>query len=211
MSWISHILTTWTKWDFITVGLGIILLFMLGLWARVLYKVRLRGLSAAADPSLSEVSQDPTKPELKAGPDLSSEPKPYFIEIVVISDGKNYHQKIRAKDLNFSYTVDGKNYQIQEGGIFRKDPSLTEQLIWRLRGISAEYMALFWEGETQAVMMDRSQVNPQVLARVRTSRQLGKALREMFKTSILDNRGLVFFFVAFAVIALIILRSMGYV
>lgn len=216
MSWITHILTTWTTTHFILVAIILAGSLFLGLqiWRALgQRKLDLKSSPAALEEPLTEVNLDPGKPEITRDVDLSSEPKPYLIEIVVIGQGLNHHKKLRGSSLDFEYKrgEDETIYKVSAGRVYRKNPGLLDQVVWRLKGISAEYMALFWQGEPEPVYMERSAVNPEVLARVRTSRALGKALKEMFKSSILDNRGLIFFIIAFSVLAIVILRSMGYV
>lgn len=213
MSWISRYLTTLNPLDIWTLAfmalLGILSLIYLVI--RGLSKLELRAHVGAGEASLSGVNPDPGKPGLKTRPALSSGPNPYLIEIVVISQGLNHHILIRASSLIFEYKFNGRVYEIEEGSVYLKKPNLVESLIWRFKGIRASYMVLFWEGERKPIEMDKNRVNPEVLARVRTSRALGKALKEMFKASLFDNRGLIFIIIVFTVIGLILARTMGYV
>lgn len=154
--------------------------------------------------------KDLTKPMLKTGPGVSSGPKPYLIEIVIITEGKNIHLVKRSEHLDFIQTFDGINYEVSTGNLYAKNPDLLESLIMRIQHIESKYLIIFWEGMPGAITIPSGKVNPQVLARVRTSRVLGRALKEMFRASLLNNKGLIFMFIVFGVAAIIVLKMVGY-
>lgn len=176
-----------------------------------LAKQALKSSPAAMVALLNRVKGGHGKQALKSGAQKKGQVKPYLIETVIICQGYNAHTSHRKDTLNFTFKHDSKTYEVRDGSIFEKNKSIFDHLVFRIQGITSAYLALYWEGEPKAVKMDKSQVNPQVLARVRTSRVLGRALKEMFKSSILDNKGLVFFIIAFGVIAILILRAQGYI
>lgn len=135
----------------------------------------------------------------------------FIVETVIISMDKNLHTQARVNELNYIYDYGGNSYKIHEGALYRKKLGLIDQLLYKLRKIEAHYIGIYWEGEQDPAAMPKNIVNPQILARVRTSRALGRALKEMFKGSIMDNKGLIFIIVVFLAIALFILRAQGYI
>lgn len=207
-------LLTLPPWQLKALGLSLgigITWGLLELAFRGLTKQALRLSAAAMVGLLTRVRPGLGKPGLAAPARSSSSNKPYLVETVIICKGYNVHIKHRKQALKFKFKHGAHTYTVEDGSIFEKNKDLLDLVKFRLQGIKAAYLALFWEGEPKAVRMEKSQVNPQVLARVRTSRVLGRALKEMFKSSILDNKGLVFFIIAFGVIAILILRAQGYI
>jgi hypothetical protein len=131
---------------------------------------------------------------------------PHLIEVVIISDGLHKHEKIRSKDLNFTWN----KYKIEEARLYAGHIGILEGLKFGFKGISHKWLILFWEGVTQAVTIPVARVDPMVLARVRTARILSRAMKEIFSTALLDKKGVIFLFIVFGVIAVIVLKVQGY-
>lgn len=176
--------------------------------ARVFKKPQAQGY----DPWSYSGSGNPgqAKPALISGPASSSGRKPYLVRIVIIGQGRNIHLERRTSQLDFIEKYYGKNYRVTQGHLYAKVPGFIERQVMRLQGIKTKYLILFWANQAEPVEIPRGSVNPQVLARVRTSRILGRALREMFKVGVLENKGLLFIVIAFLAVGVIVARMMGY-
>lgn len=194
MSLLNDILTTVSQNDlkFASV-IGLIGLFMILMIVREIRK------KPAPAPSAAEAAPAPAAAQTRG-------PKNNIVEIVIMMDGFNQHEKIRTAELAFTHGV----YEVSETSLYKKNLGIFERLRYLLTGIKNHYIILFWDDEPEPVTLPENEVNPQILARVKTSRVLSKAFKEMFKTSILDNRGLIFIIIVFAAIALFILRAQGY-
>jgi len=143
---------------------------------------------------------------------LKSRGKPrLLLEAVVIAPEAVYHRRFRLDDLeNRTIEVNGLDYQVAKNQLYRVQRGLIRRVIDWLDHIEARYLIVYREGEVSPVVPARPKVGSRVLAKVRTSSVLGRALREMFRQQ-LEARGFIVFLGMAIIIALVVLRRMGYV
>jgi hypothetical protein len=161
---------------------------------------------APASPRGLHIYEGEMEPTGPASNQVAPPSGPHLIEVVIISDGLHKHEKIRSKDLNFTWN----KYKIEEARLYAGHIGILEGLKFGFKGISHKWLILFWEGVTQAVTIPVARVDPMVLARVRTARILSRAMKEIFSTALLDKKGVIFLFIVFGVIAVIVLKVQGY-
>lgn len=174
----------------------------------VLLVIRALWRQRRAPPSVSSDLQEATDKgqAVIATPQASPYTKGrYLIERVVTHEGHYSHSETRAPVLNFMWG----EYEIQEADLYEVKPGLLDHVLWRLRGIAKKYLIIFWADNAEAIKPTPAIYQPALLSRVRTSRILSRALREIFSTSIMENKGIIFIVIAFGIIAVIWLRLQG--
>ena len=193
-----------------------------------LVKPALRVGSRQLQKALSRVKRDPgPDPQAPVDPWNYASPGPqatvagapvaqkeagaFLVRVVVIREGNNIHLERRTDTLNFTAKLDNRFYTVSPGQIYQKNPGLIERVLMRFQALEKKYIILFWENQPNPIEIPKGSVNPQVLARVRTSRVLGRALSEMFRGNLMDNKGLIFILILFGVIGVIVARVMGYI
>lgn len=134
------------------------------------------------------------------------------VEIVIKSANANYHiQKKGVDKSDFKEEYNHFDYNVRQEGFYKKPRNPIMLLIDLFRGIKSRYLILFWENEPDFIEIPDVTVAPLILERVRTSRILGKALKELFKDSLLGGRGIIFIVIVFVAVAIFVLRTMGYI
>lgn len=134
------------------------------------------------------------------------------VEIVIKSIKANYH--IQRRGIIKSIFIEPYNnfeYNVRPEGFYKKPRNPLRLLFDLFRGVKASYLILFWEDEADFIEIPQVAVAPLILERVRTSRILGKALKELFKESLLGGRGIIFIVIIFVAVAIFVLRTMGYI
>lgn len=134
------------------------------------------------------------------------------VEIVIKSAKANYHiQRKGIEKPDFKEPYNNFDYNVRQEGFYKKPRNPLLLLFDLFRGVKARYIILFWEGEADFIEIPDAAVAPLILERVRTSRILGKALKELFKDSLLGGRGIIFIVIIFVAVAIFVLRTMGYI
>lgn len=134
------------------------------------------------------------------------------VEVVIKSSNANYYiQKKGLEKSDFQETYNHFTYNVRQEGFYKKPRSPLRLVLDLFRGVKASYLILFWENEADFIEIPDVTVAPLILERVRTSRILGKALKELFKDSLLGGRGIIFIVIIFVAVAIFVLRTMGYI
>ena len=135
----------------------------------------------------------------------------YDVEIIVKSTNANYHKREVMDKPDFKITINGFEYNVRQEGFYKKPRNLGHHLIDLFQGGRGRYLMLFYENESDYIITPDVTVGPLILERVRTSRILGNALKELFKESLLGGRGIIFIVIIFVAVAIFVLRTMGYI
>jgi len=162
-----------------------------------------------ADPWNYAAPGPPAMPSVKPKP--SPQAGAFMVRVVIVREGNNIHLEKRTDTLNFISKYNNRFYTVSPGQIYEKNLDFIERALMRFQGLKKKYIILFWEDRPDPIEIPKGLVNPQVLARVRTSRVLGRALSEMFRGNIMDHKGLIFILILFGVIGVIVARVMGYI
>lgn len=136
--------------------------------------------------------------------------KKYDVEAVIRSDIANYHIRQVVENPNFKIDWGGTGYLVRQEGFFKMPRGALKHLKDFFRGVKARYLIMFWEGQAGHIVQPDPTVGPLILERVRTSRVLRKALAEMFRESLLGGKGIIFVVIVFVAVAIVILRTVGY-
>jgi len=135
----------------------------------------------------------------------------YEVEIIIKSSNANYHKRVIMDKPDFKTTINRFEYNVRQEGFFKKPRNPVHHIIDLFRGIRGRYLIIFYEKEPDYVVTPDVTVGPLILERVRTSRILGNALKELFKESLLGGRGIIFIVIVFVAVAIFVLRTMGYI
>lgn len=138
-------------------------------------------------------------------------PSKYDVEIIIKSENANYHKKMVGDKPDFKITINEFEYNVRQEGFYKRPRNPLHHIVDLFRGVKGRYLILFYEKEHDFIGTPDAAVGPLILERVRTSRILGNALKELFKESLLGGRGIIFIVIIFVAVAIFVLRTMGYI
>lgn len=141
--------------------------------------------------------------------EIKLKPNHYMIEVLIIGETANFHRTIKTKKLDLFFNHFDTRYHISRENLFHKKPGLFRKAWDLFKGVKARYLIVYWEGQEIPLNTSPATVSPKILETVRTSRALGKAIKELFKTDLLSGRGIIFVIIAFLAVAVFILRMQG--
>lgn len=104
----------------------------------------------------------------------------YRIEAIILIEGMNAHLTRRVS--TFPYTIDFENhkYEVKDTALFEKQLSILKKVRNVLRLVVAEYIIIFWEGESDPIMRYYSKVDPEVILTARDSKAVTRMIKEWF-------------------------------
>lgn len=104
----------------------------------------------------------------------------YKIEAVILREGLNPHLFRRVSSLPYTLTYKGTKYEIKETALFERSLSIWKRTKNLLRLILVEYIVIFWEDETEAIIRFDSKVDPEVILTARDSKAVTRMIKEWF-------------------------------
>ena len=104
----------------------------------------------------------------------------YRVEAVILQEGMNPHLTRRVS--SFPYTIDFEDnkYEVKDTALFEKQLSIWKKVKNVLRLVIAEYIIIFWHGETDPIMRYYSEVDPEVILTARDSKAVTRMIKEWF-------------------------------
>ena len=104
----------------------------------------------------------------------------YRVEAVILQEGMNPHLTRRVS--SFPYTIDFEDnkYEVKDTALFEKQLSIWKKVKNVLRLVIAEYIIIFWYGETDPIMRYYSVVDPEVILTARDSKAVTRMIKEWF-------------------------------
>ena len=132
----------------------------------------------------------------------------YEFRLVIMSQGVNSHHTIRKDSLEFDHEMGGNDYKVEPTTLYIWRPPLGRRILWRLRGIKRGFMAIYREGQSQAIGFKAPEVTPGLIKVIYSSGALTKALKDEFKEG-MDVKRLFMIFMVIAVILVLYLALTG--
>ena len=106
--------------------------------------------------------------------------KPYKFKMIFMTPGLDNHVTVYGDALDFSHSIDRKEYQIKAERLYRLKPKILRKIWFKLQGVKENFIVVYQQGKTDPVAPVDVKVSARILKEVSESRALDKALRSEF-------------------------------
>ena len=141
-----------------------------------------------------------------------------MIEVIVVGDGINVHDKLLETQLTNTYTLNGFDYYIRPSKLFKVQRNIYEALKDKLDKVKNRFMIVFLQNNHEAVDLDRITeiqigkekrvITTEILEVARTTDVLKDAVKDMLATT-LGGKKLLFIIIVGAIVVVGILVMTG--
>jgi len=104
----------------------------------------------------------------------------YKVEAIILREGLNPHLTRRVSSFPYTLNYEDNNYEVKDTALFGRKLKPWKRIKNIARFIFADYVILFWEGETDPIMRFDSKVDPEVILTARDSKAVTKMIKEWF-------------------------------
>jgi len=104
----------------------------------------------------------------------------YRVEAVILREGMNPHLTRRVSTFPYTIEFEKNKYEVIDSALFEKRLSIWQRVKNILRLVIAEYIIIFWEGNTEPILRYNSDVDPEVILTARDSKAVSRMIKEWF-------------------------------
>ena len=133
----------------------------------------------------------------------------YRVEAIILREGLNPHLTRRVSKFPYTLTYDGTSYEVKDTALFGRKLKFTKKITNIVKLIVADYVILFWEGESDPIMRFHSKVDPEVILTARDSKAVTRMIKEWFSDRRFPLNKWVFIFLVALVGTLIYAKMSG--